>query len=133
VWKALVKELKMVEKIMPRDVRTRWNSMFAMLDFAVRYREALIRMTAERANNLREFELRSNEWKLVIQLHDGLKVRLRVVGCPFPFHAHLEALLSDLPQRNIVLFKRNTDAGHGYPRHGPYRPSSGIAITQSII
>jgi hypothetical protein len=32
-----VKELKMVEKIMLRDVRTRWNSTFAMLDFAVHY------------------------------------------------------------------------------------------------
>jgi hypothetical protein len=64
----------MAEKIMPRDVRTRWNSTFAMLDFAVRYREALNRMTAERANNLREFELRLNEWTLVTQLRDGLKV-----------------------------------------------------------
>jgi hypothetical protein len=90
-------------------------------------------MTAEGANNLHEFELRSNKWKLVIQLRDGLKVRLRVVGCPFPFRTHLEALLSDLPQRNIVLFKRNTDTGHGYPHHGPYQPSSGVAITQTIV
>jgi hypothetical protein len=37
VWKVLVKELKMVEKIMPRDMRTWWNSTFSMLDFAVRY------------------------------------------------------------------------------------------------
>jgi hypothetical protein len=65
----------MVDKLMPRDVKTRWNSTFAMLDFAIRYRRLLDQLSGERANGLRDLELKENEWKIVEQLRDVLKVR----------------------------------------------------------
>jgi hypothetical protein len=40
-WFVVLKDLELDPKTMPRDVRTRWNSTFDMLDFAVEYREAL--------------------------------------------------------------------------------------------
>jgi hypothetical protein len=33
-------------RMMPRDVSTRWNSMFDMLNFAYKYRDAIDSITA---------------------------------------------------------------------------------------
>jgi hypothetical protein len=64
----------MADRLMPRDIRTRWNSTYAMLEFAVRYRKPLDLLSGERENGLREYEMSDAEWKLVGQLRDVLKV-----------------------------------------------------------
>jgi hypothetical protein len=60
---------------MPRDVTTRWNSTFDMLDFAINYRAAIDKVTADRKTDLRKFELNDAEWELAKQLRDTLKAR----------------------------------------------------------
>jgi len=67
--------------MMPRDVSTRWNSTFDMLEFAIRYRVALDAMTAVREFDLRRYELASAEWNIATELQDVLKVS----GLPLPF------------------------------------------------
>jgi hypothetical protein len=62
---------------MPRDVRTRWNSTFVMLAFAVEYRKPLDALSGDRDNGLRQFELKEEEWRIVAQLRDVLKVSAR--------------------------------------------------------
>ena len=47
-WFALLKELSLSARVIPRDVSTRWNSTYDMLDFAIRYRVALDTITSER-------------------------------------------------------------------------------------
>jgi hypothetical protein len=59
---------------MPRDVTTRWNSTFDMLDFAIKYRSAVDKITADRNADLRRFELNNNDWEIAKQLRDVLKV-----------------------------------------------------------
>ncbi|KAH7919571.1 hypothetical protein BV22DRAFT_1022769, partial [Leucogyrophana mollusca] len=44
-WEALLEELEMSVRLMPRDMATRWNSTFDMLDFALEYRGALDKIT----------------------------------------------------------------------------------------
>ena len=45
-----------------------------MLSFAVEYRAAIDRMTADRTTNLRSYEMLEDDWELVKQLRDILKV-----------------------------------------------------------
>jgi len=61
--------------MMPRDVSTRWNSTYDMLEFAAEYRAALNVMTADRDMNLRKFELSKKEWGMAIELCEVLRVR----------------------------------------------------------
>ena len=61
---------------MPRDVSTRWNSTFDMLDFAVKYRAAIDSLTSNRELNLRKCELEDGEWEVAGNLRDTLKACL---------------------------------------------------------
>ena len=60
--------------MMPRDVSTRWNSTYNMLDFALQYRVAIDSITGDRDMKMRDLELDAREWKLAGQLRDTLKV-----------------------------------------------------------
>jgi len=61
--------------MMPRDVSTRWNSTYDMLEFALEYRAALNTMTADRDMKLRQFELSKKEWAMASELCKALQVR----------------------------------------------------------
>lgn len=60
--------------MMPRDVSTRWNSTFDMLNFALDYRVPIDEITSTRDLNLRKYELRDEEWAIAQNLRDTLKV-----------------------------------------------------------
>lgn len=60
---------------MPRDIRTRWNSTYDMLDYAIDHRKAVDAMTGDRSLGLRAYELEEEEWKIVDQLRSVLQVR----------------------------------------------------------
>lgn len=60
--------------MMPRDVKTRWNSTFDMLDFAVEHTTALDMITADRDMKLRQYELSEDDWDMARQLRNVLKV-----------------------------------------------------------
>ena len=47
-----------------------------MLSFVLEYRKAYDKFTADRRNDLRQFELNEEEWKVVEQLADVLMVCL---------------------------------------------------------
>ena len=61
-------------RMMPRDVETCWNSTYEMLSFAHIYRSAYNDITANRDMGLRAYELSIEEWKIVKDLADVLKV-----------------------------------------------------------
>jgi hypothetical protein len=60
--------------MMPRDVTTRWNSTFDMLDFSLDYQIAINEITDECEMKLRQYELSEVEWTIVEQLCDVLWV-----------------------------------------------------------
>lgn len=60
--------------MIPRDVRTRWNATYDMLDFAYQYKTAINKITDIRDMKLRDYEIEASEWEIVRQLRDLLKV-----------------------------------------------------------
>lgn len=63
---------------MPRDVKTRWNSTYDMLKFALEYRKPIDAFCGNRTNGLRACEMDNEEWKIAKQLCDVLSVSMRV-------------------------------------------------------
>ena len=60
--------------MLPRDVKTRWNSTYDMLATAVEYKVAVKAMCSDAELSLRKYELSKQEWVIVDQLVDVLKV-----------------------------------------------------------
>jgi hypothetical protein len=65
--------------MMLRDVSTRWNSTYDMLEFTLEYHTALNTMTADQDMKLRQFELSKKEWAMASELCKALQVHR-----PFP-------------------------------------------------
>ena len=59
---------------MPHDVWTWWNSTYDMLKFMLKYKEAIKIVTSDLNNDLHKYELNNEEWGLVGELVNTLKV-----------------------------------------------------------
>jgi hypothetical protein len=77
-WYEVLDNLALKRRMMPRDVSTRWNSTYDMVEFAIEYQAALDTMTADRGMNLRKFELSKKEWSMATELSEVLQVRFNV-------------------------------------------------------
>jgi hypothetical protein len=73
-WYEVLKSLALEPRMMPRDVSTRWNSTYDMVEFAAKYRAAINIMTADLDMNLRQFELSKKEWSMANELSEVLQV-----------------------------------------------------------
>jgi hypothetical protein len=73
-WFTSLEDLDLGQRMMPRDVTTRWNSTYDMLEFAVDYREAIDSITGNLKMKLRQYELSEEDWEIATKLRDVLKV-----------------------------------------------------------
>ncbi|KAF7762398.1 hypothetical protein Agabi119p4_8991 [Agaricus bisporus var. burnettii] len=73
-WKRYCREAGLEEQILPRDMKTRWNSTYLMLVAAVDYRAVYNRLVRHDEAGLREYELSRVEWKIAEELRDVLKI-----------------------------------------------------------
>ncbi len=74
-WYDIVEKHELPCRVLPRDVRTRWNSTFHMLEVALQYKDAIEDITSEKKFGLREYEMDEEEWTMAEQLRNVLKVR----------------------------------------------------------
>jgi hypothetical protein len=109
-------------RMMPRDVLTRWNYTFKMLSFALDYRTVYNELTANRAMKMRKYEITDNEWNIVKQLADVLKVSNTFVIIHMPYNS---AVFSDIQRCNVIFFLFDTQPCQGDPGNGPHRQASG--------
>ena len=77
-WESICNEKGLSQRLIPRDVKTRWNSTYDMLQVALEYRTALDTLCSRREHGLRAFELSSEEWEIARELCETLKVRLHL-------------------------------------------------------
>ena len=89
---------------MPRDVTTRWNSTYDMVEFAIEYRAAIDSMTAARDLDLRKYELIPEEWKIALELRDMLKVGV----CNFAHMYSRNAESTQIFKDTTLYFSRRT-------------------------
>ena len=73
-WFTTLEDLNLDQRMMPRDVTTRWNSTYDMLEFACDYREAIDSITGNQKMKLRQYELSEEDWEIATKLRDVLKV-----------------------------------------------------------
>jgi len=62
------------KRMMPRDVATRWNYTYEMLNFAYTYRDAYNELSSNCDMKMRKYEIEDHEWEIVKQLAEVLKV-----------------------------------------------------------
>ena len=62
--------------MMPCNVVTWWNLTYEMLKFAYTYQKAINMLTKDQTLKLCEYELSDDDWSLVKQLQDSLKVSI---------------------------------------------------------
>ena len=74
VWKKLLKVLKIIVHMMSQNIATHWNSIFVMLNFTLKYCEAIDKFTSDYSMDVRSFELDKKKWELAKQLRNVLKV-----------------------------------------------------------
>ncbi|KAG6839609.1 hypothetical protein C0991_000965 [Blastosporella zonata] len=74
VWYKTCASLGLHWCLIPRDVRTQWNSTFDMLQMALSYCMAVDAITADKALNLRHYELFDDEWMAISDVVSVLKV-----------------------------------------------------------
>jgi hypothetical protein len=113
-------ELQMAVKNLPRDVTTRWNSTFDMLDFVLKYRVAIDGITDKHKLGLSSYGLDDHEWVLLEQLHDVLKV-CRVCSTR---DQSIHTLITHSPDPegcNALFLSVVTQSRQCHPGHGLYR------------
>jgi hypothetical protein len=83
-WFDILKKLKLEKKMLPRDVRTQWNSTFKMLNSANEYKSAIDSLTGNRAMGMRKCELSEEEFGIAEELRDVLRVSHKHQPNPVP-------------------------------------------------
>ena len=74
-WFRILEELSLKPCMMPRDVRTCWNTTYDMLQFTYEYKDAINKITDMRKMKLQDYEIEPHKWDIVKQLQDILAVR----------------------------------------------------------
>jgi hypothetical protein len=98
-----------------------------MLDFAVKHKRALEKISGDRTWGLRKFELADEEWAIAEQLRNVLEVcgvtQHHVTRCLSQRVCRLSQriCLLDLEACYALFLSKNTCSGNRHPRHGPHR------------
>ncbi|KAF5319873.1 hypothetical protein D9758_018909 [Tetrapyrgos nigripes] len=73
-WKRACGRHELKPCLLPRDVKTHWNSTFDLLKFALEYRAAVDDVTGNKDLAYRKYELTSKEWEILEDLKYVLEV-----------------------------------------------------------
>jgi len=96
-WHRICHDHQLKVRLIPRDVVTRWNSTYDMLQFASNYRVAIDGITADKSLKLRKFELDDGDWEviddLVLVLSVCYSLSCMVCDSHSPYHSYTKKQL----------------------------------------
>lgn len=123
-WHDILRKLRMSITYLLRDVATCWNSTFDMLEYALKHWMAVDKVTQQHEPVLWKFELTDQEWLVVEQLHNILKVCLTITMCWHSISKHninkLTLFLPGTQGCNTFLFKVHTVPHNSHSGDGPH-------------
>ena len=64
-WYRTLDSLSLDERLIPRDICTRWNATYDMLDCAYEYRKAVNKITDIWDMKLQQYEVETYEWEIL--------------------------------------------------------------------
>ncbi|KAF9220170.1 hypothetical protein BS17DRAFT_853226 [Gyrodon lividus] len=105
---------------MPRDVSIWWNLTLDMLEYALNHCQAVDSMTQDRALGLRKYELDDDEWNLLEQLCDILKI---LKDATLYFSRATPNLATVIPAMDLINKKLTT-----YSLNPKYSPAIHAAV-----
>ena len=73
-WHEACKTHDLSSRLVPRDVKTRWNSTYDMISIALQYWLVLDEITANKALKMRKYELDNDDWAILKDVARVLKV-----------------------------------------------------------
>jgi len=110
----------MKDWIMPHDASMCWNLTYDMLKFALEYRKAVDMLTADRQNELHDYELSEREWTIANQLCDVLKAS--DVSNPQNAESSSHHIMhTGLEGCYAILLTFNAQPRYSYSCHGLYQ------------
>ncbi|KAF5366396.1 hypothetical protein D9758_009756 [Tetrapyrgos nigripes] len=117
-WRAACICNHLPNRIIPRDVRTRWNSTFDMLEFVLKYQKAVDDITGNKDLPYRKHELTSVEWQVLKDLCYVLQATFLVNNTPpslasQPLHSSVKAALR-LAKKLMNRYYSRTDESSIY-------------------
>jgi len=73
-WRSICVQHGFKPCLIPRDVVTRWNSTYDMMQFVLKYRQPIDGITANKELKLRKYELDNEDWRIIEDLVSVLEV-----------------------------------------------------------
>jgi hypothetical protein len=110
-WRRYCRELGIKSRILPRDVVTRWNSTYYMLNFALQYRAVIDAMTADKILKLRKFELEEEEWAIA---EDLVAVLHQYKNATLFFSQDSASVAAIIPAMDRIANQLNSETGKAY-------------------
>ena len=77
-WRETVTGTDFKDRILPRDISTRWNSTFDMLSAFIEMKQFVVQFLDQASNGLSEYNLEEEECKAASDLVKALTVRVHL-------------------------------------------------------
>lgn len=103
------------DRILPRDVATRWNSTYDMMVAFIEMKTAVVQFLDCASNGLSEYMLSEEEWEAASDLTKALKVCIHILHDAHLFtihHLHTQGCNNVLFIKLIQHFSSHSGYGH---------------------